>query len=298
MNTIRETLSLICLQRIRPAVTKYISLGQSGFQPDRSTADVVWSLRWLAAKCSITQELKVNIIGIDTSAQFETINRTQLLDILENIMEEDELRIVRFLLSNTKINMKVNGATVHHSFLANTGTPQGDGISPVLFIIYLENAIRDVRTTPEHKDLPPEFAYADDVDFINLTGYRDVEKVQEKLRPHQLKVNTDKTEYTCIERKTNIFEENWRTVKKVGSLIGEDKDIERRKALSTFALSKLNAIWIRKDKIKEDTKLKLYKSLIKSILLYNCGTWGLTKHQEDQLNSFQRRQLCKILGIK
>ena len=64
------------------------------------------------------------------------------------------------------------------------------------------------------------------------------------------------------------------------------------------SLSKLNAIWIRKDKIRKDTKLKLYKSLIKSIRLYNCGTWGLTKHQEDQLNSFHRRQLRKILGIK
>ena len=64
--------------------------------------------------------------------------------------------------------------------------------------------------------------------------------------------------------------------------IGEDKDIERRRALSTTALSKLNEIWIRKDKIRKDTKLKLYKSLIKSILLYNCGTWGLTKHQEVQ----------------
>ena len=112
------------------------------------------------------------------SAAFDTINRTQLLDILENIIEEDELRIVRSLLSNTKINMKVNGATEHYSFLANTCTPQGDGLSPVLFFIYLANALRNIRRTPEHKDLPPEIAYADDVDFISLTGYRDVEKIQ------------------------------------------------------------------------------------------------------------------------
>ena len=221
LSTIRKTLSLICIQRIRPAVTKYISSGQSGFQSDGSTADVVWSHRWLAAKCSITQELKVTITGIDMSAAFDTINRTQLLDILENIIEEDELRIIRFLLSNTKINMKVNGATEHHSFLANTGTPQGDGLSPVLFIIYLENALRDIPKTQEHKDLRSEITYADDVDCISLTCYSDIEKIHEKLRPHQLNVNTDKTEYTCIERKTNRSEENWRTIKKVGFLIGE-----------------------------------------------------------------------------
>ena len=109
------------------------------------------------------------------SAAFYTINCTQLQDILENIIKEDELRIIRFLLSNTKIDMKVNGATEHHSFLANTGTPQGAGLSPVLFIIYLENALRDVPTTQEHKDLPSEIAYADDIDCISLTSYRDVE---------------------------------------------------------------------------------------------------------------------------
>ena len=135
------------------------------------------------------------------SAAFDTINRTQLLDILETIIEENDLRIVRFLPSNKKINMKDNGAIEHHSFLANTGTPQRKGLSPVLFVIYLENALRYVRTTPEHKDLPPEVAYVDDVVFISLTRYRDVEKIQEKLCPHQLNVNTEKKEYTCIEKK-------------------------------------------------------------------------------------------------
>ena len=41
---------------------------------------------------------------------------------------------------------------------ANTGTPQGDGLSLVLFIVYLENALRDVRLQPEHVFLPPEVA--------------------------------------------------------------------------------------------------------------------------------------------
>ena len=36
LNTIRKSLSTIALERIRPAVLKYISSGQSGFQPNRS----------------------------------------------------------------------------------------------------------------------------------------------------------------------------------------------------------------------------------------------------------------------
>ena len=43
---------------------------------------------------------------------------------------------------------------------------------------------------------------------------------------------------------------------------------------------------------------KLYETLVKSILLYNSGTWGLTTKDEKDLNSFHRRLLRKVIGIK
>ncbi len=58
-------------------------------------------------------------------------------------------------------------------------------------------------------------AYADDVDFVSMKNHRNIDEIQEKLKPYQLNVNTDKTEYTDIERKTNKTEENiWRNTKK------------------------------------------------------------------------------------
>ena len=53
--------------------------------------------------------------------------------------------------------------------------------------------------------------------------------------------------------------------KNVGSLI--DDDVERIKQLTTMALHKLNNVWIKGNKLKNSTKIKLYKSLVKSILL-------------------------------
>ena len=38
------------------------------------------------------------------SAAFDTIDKDILLQILKNIVEEDELRLIQFLLSNTGIN--------------------------------------------------------------------------------------------------------------------------------------------------------------------------------------------------
>ena len=51
--------------------------------------------------------------------------------------------------------------------------------------------------------------------------------------------------------------------KKVGLLIDDDKDLERRKQLATVALYKLYKAWIKANKAKTSTKIKLYKSLVK-----------------------------------
>ena len=84
----------------------------------------------------------------------------------------------------------------------------------MLFIVYLENALRDVRLQPEYEFLPLEVTYADDADFIRMKECRDVDDIQAKPKPHQLNVNTDKTEYTRIERQTSRDDESWRSIKK------------------------------------------------------------------------------------
>ena len=90
----------------------------------------------------------------------------------------------------------------------------------------------------------------------------------------------------------------YKNTKKVGTLIGDEEDIERRKRLSTAALAKLQNVWVKGDKIKRKTKLKLYRTLVKSVLTYNSGTWALTQTEEERLNAFHRQQLRKILNIK
>ena len=200
------------------------------------------------------------------SAAFDTVDRKKLLKILESIVDEDELRMIRFLLSNTAIEIRIHGSTEKHPFKSNIGIPQGDGLSPVLFIIYLEAALREIRQHREsmrigkHKlehnyakqekiNLPDEIIYADDVDFVALDEHANIEEIQRILAQYNLQVNREKTEYTNVERKSNSNEEEWRNTKKVGSLIGDKEDIARRKTLWNIAFNKLYTSWIRRDKI-------------------------------------------------
>ena len=89
--------------------------------------------------------INITITEIDMSAAFDTIDRATLLNILETIIEEDELRLVRFLLSNTCLNIRIGGTKEEKKFTSNIGTPQGDSLSPILFGVYLENALKEVR---------------------------------------------------------------------------------------------------------------------------------------------------------
>ena len=164
----------------------------------------------------------------------------------------------------------------------------------MLFTIYLEHALKEVRSyrraqvTIEEK-ISREIAYADDVDFVGLE-YIDIDAVQRTLHRYILKVNIDKTEKTSLSKNKDA----WRSTK-VGSLMG---DVERRKQLSNAALLyKLKNIWIGKDKINHNIKIKLYKALVKSILTYNCGTWALAQTELNKLDAFLRKQLRKVLNI-
>ena len=73
-----------------------------------------------------------------------------------------------------------------NTFTSNVGTPQGDSLGPVLFIVYLEHALKKVRTlllrpkVKYEKEIPNEIAYADDVDFIGQ-DYVNINEIQETL---------------------------------------------------------------------------------------------------------------------
>ena len=54
---------------------------------------------------------------------------------------------------------------------------------------------------------------------------------------------------------------------------------------------------MEKKKLTLKKKVKFFNAYIMPILLYNCGTWSLTKTDESALNSYHRRLLRRVVGI-
>ena len=89
--------------------------------------------------------------------------------------------------------------------------------------------------------------------------------VTDVLSKWDLKVNTAKTEWTPLilaEDPTQRGQEEWRSARSLGFLLGDDsQDISQRKQLSAAAYWTLMTVWCRRLLISESRRLRLYNAL-------------------------------------
>ena len=92
---LRKVSSSIVLTRIQPSVEEYLSHSQSAYCHGRSTSDIIWCHRFLAARVQKLHE-GIMITGIDMNSAFDTIKRTKLIEILKSFLREDEIGISEY----------------------------------------------------------------------------------------------------------------------------------------------------------------------------------------------------------
>ena len=87
----------------------------------------------------------------------------------------------------------------------------------------------------------------------------------------------------------------------LGSIIsktgGTDEDITTRITKARLAFTTLKPIW-RSTNIRPHTKLRLFNTNVRSVLLYGSETWRLTKGLEHKLQVFVNSCLRQILHIR
>ena len=148
--------------------------------------------------------------------------------------------------------------------------------------------------------------YADDYDNITINPHKQKlfeDEAPKILRKYNLNVNEEKTDKTILRRqkhdkKNKTTNEPWRETIKLGSKLGDREDIQRRKNLSTGAMNKMDQILRRHRTVNVRKRLKLYNPIVRSVLMYNSCTWGMSGTDEKNIDSFHRRQLRRVLGVK
>ena len=256
------------------------------------------------------------------SKAFDTVERGKLFEILMKILDEDELHLMKVLL---QLQVRIGNQT-GKAIKTNIGVPQGDCLSPVLFTLYLANALAakppniDSKLGDHNYSKPPivtetllpkhlqdhsyatkrdiylniNLQYSDDISGISNADHKieDVKKrIPNQLESFNLHVNESKTEEHRIKRGGN---DNWKKCKYLGTLQDTNSDISRRKCLAILAFNKLKIAFNSKLTIKN--KIRIFNAYIESIFLYNAELWTLTKrkntcrrHQHFPKENFKNR---------
>ncbi len=136
----------------------------------------------------------------------------------------------------------------------------------------------------------------------------EINNIKQQGKKIGLKINQGKTKTMQINgSNTDNFKINGEELEKVnkftylGSIMsndgGTDKDIKCRIGKAAAVFKTLRPIWTS-SQISINTKLKIFNSNVKSVLLYASETWRTTKAATHRLQTFTNRCLRNILKIK
>ena len=261
------------------------------------------------------------------SKAFDSLNRNILINDLKDIINIDELHLIKILLE-VKLAVKCGNHTTEF-FNSDTGAPQGDCASANQFTFYLAKSLQNIdnqtslyeygyhQISHEKQPLPDQMLvhnysittqknqididlqYADDISKIT-SNYSSIQKLHYELPTtlikRDLQINTTKTENFHISRKN--CDHLWKKCKYLGTILNTENDLVRRKTLAITAANSLTHIFQSKN-ISRNTKVTAFNTYISSIFLYNCEVWTLKQQHQQQIDSFHRHLLRKyVLNIK
>ena len=188
-------------------------------------------MKVVAERASISKNEKVHIALMDMSKAFDCIDRNQLLEDMHSILENDELFLVKTLL-DTELSVRC-GNHLSPYFKTDTGAPQGDCLSAVEFMHYLANTLKTQEPKLQQQDtLELDMEYADDMSIVteNYQTIRNAKQdLPEVLGNRGLRMNAAKTVEFTVSRDGS---KDWKKCKFLGTLLGTDEDIGRRKGLA------------------------------------------------------------------
>jgi len=321
LNTIRKILSTILLNRARDKILAYVSLSQLGYRPGRSTTEAVWTLQWIRATVERYQE-RLWLLGLDLSKAFDCLDREELLRIfkVEVGATDDQMRILRVLLANTSLSVRI-GKDNGVRFATTIGTPQGDALSPLLFLVYLESIMREFdrrhpAANPAIGDLRIQYADDTHAGFYDRTAPTALPPIGPCNRPcasnchrcradyvtdylptvmaeKNMKMNAGKTERHLLDR----VGRDTQNFKQLGTNINQDVEVETRIKKAKGAMRAYYKIWLRKNPIGIKTKTRLFNSTVLPHIVQNLHAVPIRRTQSDALDVLHRQLFRRVAGV-
>ena len=124
----------------------------------------VLALKLLIEKAIISSDYDVNILLLDMSKVFDTVNRKVLLTELQTLLEHDEIHLLGIFTNRPLSSIFLDGEQ-GECFNKLVGICQADCLSAVKFFFYLACALKDDMQDQIPQDLKAflDIFYTDDL---------------------------------------------------------------------------------------------------------------------------------------
>ena len=336
LSVVGKLFARVVLMRLQKLAERVYPESQCGFRAERSTIDMIFSLRQLQEKCR-EQRKPLYMAFIDLTKAFDLVSRNGLFQILDKIgCPPKLLNMVKSFHVGMKGFVQFDGM-VSSAFDITSGVKQGCVLAPTLFGIFfsvmlkqafgqssegvylhsrssggLFNLSRLKAKTKRIESLIRELLFADDAAIVSHSE-EELQSMMEKFsnacRAFGLTISIKKTKVMVqgtedspeilVDGTALDVEDDFTYL---GSVMSNDlsleKELNRRigRACNTFARL-TERVW-ENSKLTINTKIAVYKACVLSTLLYGSESWTLYSHQQNKLEVFHMKHLRLILNIR
>ena len=306
-----KTLEAVIHNRNQEHVESITRENQAGFRPGRSCADQIFTLRALIELCYEFRQPQY-IAFLDFSAAFDSLDRETLFDTLAaQGMPEKTCNILKAMYKCTRSQVRVNNRLTEE-FRIVSGVRQGGVGSPSLFTRCIDEIMKEATSEQTPGVVLAGNIELHDLDFADNIGIIAtdpqslqslIDKVSNIAAGYGLVLNHGKCKVLCTTHNEHKFFVNGLEIATVdefnylGSIVTSngnvDKEVASRIGKAIAAYGSMKHLWGRKD-ISTKLKVRLYKALIRPVLLYSCESWPAKIQNLDRMRSFEYRCLRKI----
>jgi len=289
---------------------------QAGFRQNRSCTDQIATLRIIVEQ-SLEWNSPLYINFIDYEKAFDSVDRETLWKLLRHYgIPEKIVNIIRSSYDGMSCRV-VHGGQLTNSFQVRTGVRQGCLLSPFLFLLAIDWIMKTATSQRRNGIQWTLWEQLDDLDFADDLALlsHSQQQMQDKtnvvaalssqvgLNIHKEKTKVIKINSTSTERITlngSPLEES-QSFTYLGSIIdqqgGTVADVKARIGKARAAFIQLKNIWASRE-LSMTTKVRLFNSNVKSVLLYGAETWRTTKTTIEKVQTFINSCLRRILKIR
>ena len=240
----------------------------------------------------------VHLIFVDLQRAYDRIPRYLIWWAMrKRAIPEGHVKVIQNMHRGTKTRVKaICGRTEY--FEVKVGLLQGSALSPLLFIIIMNVLADEARTKP-----PWAMLFVDDLVLVSET-VEEVEEERERWRAvienKGLRISRSKTEYLVPSHQQGVLKlegeplPSVNTFKYLGSVIdgsgGCGKDVDGRIKVAWSRWRDLSGV-IYDKKVPMKLKSKLYKTVVRAVMVYGSECWALRKQEEQRLHTTEMKML-------